>query len=171
MKRFAAMLPVCLLAAGCASYDDFYRLDENYLSRRQAETRQFDTNDEEKMLVASSQVLQDLEFTLEMSETGLGLLSAVKEREVKPTAGTVALVALAALSGTPAVYDVGQKIYVTLATTKRPDGNGYNARVSFARIIWNNMNETRIERIEDPEIYQEFFGKLDQSLFLTANNL
>lgn len=123
------------------------------------------------MLVASAQVLQDLGFTLEESETELGLITASKDREAGSAGERVALVFLAALGGTQPVYDTNQKIYVTLVSTKSPTNVGYNVRVEFARVIWNNMNQARIEKIEDPEIYQDFFDKLSQSVFLTANNI
>ncbi len=33
------------------------------------------------------------------------------------------------------------------------------------------MNQARIEKIQDEEIYKDFFDKLSQSVFLTANNI
>ena len=78
---------------------------------------------------------------------------------------------LAALGGTNPVYDTEQKIYTTLVTTKSRESKGYNVRIEFARIIWNNMNESRVEKIQDPEIYQDFFDKLGQSLFLEAYSI
>lgn len=170
MKRLLAIISVCFLTS-CVSYRNYYQLPVDYLERRQIETRRFETDNEEDMLVASAQVLQDLEFTLETSDTELGLLTATKDREMGNTAGQVALVMLAAFGGTTPIYDVAQKIYVTLVSNKSADNQGYNVRVSFARIIWNNMNESRVEQITDPQIYTDFFDRLSQSLFLTANNL
>ncbi len=174
MKRLTLIASVCLVlsvVAGCTSYDKYYLLDKDYLKRRQTETRHFDVNDEESMLVASAQVLQDLEFTLETSETGLGLLTATKKREVKLTGGTVAKILLSALTGTPQPVDVEQTLYVTLVTNKNADGDGYTARVSFARIVLDSYKNTRVERITDAKINKDFFDKLSQSLFLTENNL
>lgn len=172
MKKFYALLvAMSFIMNGCVSYANYYKLDNQYLARRQLETRRFETNDEETMLVASAQVLQDLGFTLEESETELGLITASKDREAGSAGERVALVFLAALGGTQPVYDTNQKIYVTLVSTKSPTNVGYNVRVEFARVIWNNMNQARIEKIEDPEIYQDFFDKLSQSVFLTANNI
>ena len=78
---FILFLMVSFVVSGCVSYDHYYKLDEQYLARRQLETRRYDTNDEEALLVASAQVLQDLGFTLDESETKLGLLTASKDRE------------------------------------------------------------------------------------------
>lgn len=170
-KALTVLVLLSFVMCGCVSYTDYYKLDDQYLARRQLETRRFETNDEESMLVASAQVLQDLGFTLEESETKLGLITGSKDREAGSTGQKVAVVFLAALAGTQAVYDTNQKIYVTLVSTKSPTNSGYNIRVEFARVIWNNMNQARIEKIEEPEIYQDFFDKLSQSVFLTANNI
>jgi hypothetical protein len=166
-------LPMLLVSVSCVySYENYYRLDAQYLERRQMETRRFETDDEDTMLVASAQVLQDLGFTLEESETKLGLITASKDREAGPNAaGVVAIVLLSALARTNPVYDTEQRIYATLVSTRSRDGGGFNVRVEFARIVKNNQKQTRVEIIREPEIYQEFFDKLAQSLFLTAHNL
>ena len=159
------------MLVSCVSYDNYYKLDENYLARRQLETARFETDDESTILSASANVLQDLGFTLDETETKLGLITASKNREAMSRGAQTAIVLLAALGGTTPVYDTEQKIYTTLVSTKSRESKGYNVRVEFARIIWNNLNESRIEKIEDPEIYREFFDKLSQSLFLTAHSI
>jgi hypothetical protein len=165
-------LPALLALASCAPpYGDYYRLDAEYLARRQQETRRFETDDEEAMLVASAQVLQDLGFTLDESETKLGLITASKARSAVSAGQVVGALLLAAVIGGPAVYDVDQKIYTTLVSAKSRDARGFNVRIEFARIIRNNQKQERIEVVREPEIYSDFFDKLAQSLFLTANNI
>lgn len=171
MRKLICFCLTILALSGCVSYDDYYKLDEQYLARRQLETRNFETPNEELLLSASAQVLQDLGFTLDETETSLGLITANKDREAGSTGEKVGMIFLAALAGTQPVYDVSQKIYVTLVSTKSKTNSGYNVRVEFARIIWNNMNQARTEKISDEEIYQDFFSKLSQSVFLTANNI
>lgn len=171
MKKLKCFCLIILILSGCVSYDDYYKLDEQYLARRQLETRNFETTKEELLLSSSAQVLQDLGFTLDETETSLGLITANKDREAGSTGEKVGIILLAALAGTQPVYDVSQKIYVTLVSTKNKNNNSYNVRVEFARIIWNNMNQARVEKISDEQIYQDFFGKLSQSVFLTANNI
>ncbi len=169
-KIFVLFLLVVFMTSGCVSYEHYYKLDEQYLVRRQLETRAYDTQNEESLLVASAQVLQDLGFTLDESEIKLGLITANKDREAGSTGQKVGMILLATFAGTRPVYDIKQKIYVTLVSTKNHN-NGYNVRIEFARVIWNNMNQTRIEKIQDKEIYKDFFDKLSQSIFLTANNI
>lgn len=175
-KSFPILLLVSLFFSGCALYDDenhFYELDNQYLARRQFETRRYETDDEESLLIASAQVLQDLGFTIEESETKLGLITASKDREACFPAQKAYLGILAALSSDKEEpeYDVSQKIYVTLVSTKSHSDKGYNVRVKFARIIWNNKKESRTEKITDEKIYRDFFEKLSQSLFLTTHDL
>ncbi len=171
MKRiFVLFLLVVLTTSGCISYKHYYKLDEQYLARRQLETRAYETKDEEALLIASAQVLQDLGFTLDESEIKLGLITANKDREAGSAGQKLGMILLAAIAGSQPIYDVSQKIYVTLVSTKNHN-NGYNVRVEFARVIWNNMNQARIEKIQDEEIYKDFFDKLSQSVFLTANNI
>lgn len=169
MKKLLVCLFFLLNLYGCASYQNYYKLDEDYLKRRQMETRFFEVKDEEKMLISASQVLQDMEFIIDESETKLGLITASKNKEVGNSAGKVAVIFLAALGGSQPIYDVEQKIYVTIVSTKH--SNGYNLRADFSRIIWNNMGEARVEKINDEETYQGFFEKLNQSVFLTENDL
>ena len=88
-----------------------------------------------------------------------------------PNSKVHGIIFLAALAGTQPIYDVQQKIYVTLVSTKSKTNQGYNIRVEFARIIWDNMKNARVEKISDEEIYKDFFSKLSQSVFLTAHNI
>jgi len=175
MKRFVSLLlllflvPLLVSCGLSSSYSNYYKLDRGYLARRQLETVRFETNNEDMILSSSVQVLQDLGFIINESEIKLGLITATKNREAGSTAGKVALIIASAFIGQPAVYDTKQKIYVTLVSTKSREAKGFNVRVEFTRMVWNNVNETRIEKIKDPEIYRDFFNKLGQSLFLTAN--
>src|SRR3954469_265745 len=54
---------------------DALELSQESLQHRQLETRRFDTRDEVKLLSASTQVLQDLGFTIDESETKLAQIS------------------------------------------------------------------------------------------------
>ena len=57
---------------------------------------------------------------------------------------------------------------VYVVTSK--DAHGVSVRVGFARIIYNTQpSMTRLEKITDKDIYQTFFNKLNQSMFLTGH--
>jgi len=149
-------------------------LSGDSMALRQAQTRRFDTGDEKMILVASSGVLQDLGFTLEESSAGTGLIVASKNRDAVESgqvAGQLVLAALITALGGKAdpVWERDQRIRISVST--RPTGpKAVAVRVTFQRVIWNTKNQiTRVESIEDPTIYQEFFDKLAQSVFLEAN--
>jgi len=184
MKRVLLCVFALLFLVSCVpNYENYYVLDPEYMARRQAETKRFETDNEKAMLTAASQVLQDLGFTLEESETKLGLITASKKRgaglvgqtglagQAIATALPIAMVLLKLNGREAPVVDVDQKIYTTLVTTKSRQSKGYNVRITFATRIRNNKNDTRVVTIRDPEIYKDFFDKLSQSLFLTANDL
>ncbi|MDR0363682.1 MAG: hypothetical protein LBH92_01470 [Bacteroidales bacterium] len=168
MKKLSALFLALLALNACMPYGDYYRLDEDYLARRQLETSRFETDDEKAILSASAQVLQDMGFTIDESETKLGLITASKNREAGSTGVKVLMVLF---GGQNAVYDTEQKIYTTLVSTKSRESKGFNVRVEFARIVWDNRGQARIEKIEDPEVYRDFFDKLGSSLFLTAHSI
>ena len=171
MRKFLCLCLCAIGISGCVSYDNYYQLDDNYLARRQMETARFETDNEEAILAASAGVLQDLGFTLDETETKLGLITAYKNRGASSTGAKAAIILLAAMSDTQPVYDTEQKIYTTLVSTKIKESAGYNVRITFARMVTNNLHETRNEEINDSKIYREFFDKLSQSLFLTAHEI
>lgn len=146
-------------------------LEEDYMKDRQVETRFFDTQNEDDILVATSQVLQDLGFILAESNTSLGLLTANKDREGDSTGAQVGAVLLGVLTGRYIPTMINQKIFVTLIVNKNTSRNGYNVRVIFTQIAEYSNGGYGVQKVEDKDIYTEFFNKLSQSLFLTAHNL
>ncbi len=83
------------------------------------------------------------------------------------------LVALAAAAGVKAdpVYDQKQKIRVSIVTSASA-GAGTIVRETFQRVVWNNKNQiSHVETIDDAPIYQQFFDKLSQAIFLEAHGL
>lgn len=182
LPQFArAMLAsaVALLAACATIPKDALVLSPDTLERRQLQTRRFDAADEKQLLAASAGVLQDLGFNIDESETKLGVIVASKDRSAISAGQITAAVFLALLSGTATPVDKTQKIRVSLvaraASAVGPDvadATGHLVRVTFQRIVWNTQGQiTRIESIEDPLIYQEFFEKLSKSLFLEAQKI
>lgn len=169
-----------LLLTGCATTipKDALVLSPDSLERRQLQTRRFDGIEEKKLLIASGQVLQDLGFNIDESETRLGVIVASKDRSAV-SAGQVTVAVFAALLGGGVVpTDKTQKIRVSLVV--RPAApvstdaasNEQLVRITLQRTIRNTANEiTRIEAIDDPEIYQEFFERLSKSVFLEGQHI
>ncbi len=159
--------------SACVSMDGYYQLPDNYQAMRQMETRRFEAKTEDEILSATAAVLQDLGYTIDESETELGLVTGIKDREAGSTAQKMAVIFLAASAGknTQPVYDVRQRIYATTVSTKSKTNSGYNVRVKFGRVVWDNTGDSRVEQMDSQSMYSEFFDKLSQSLFLNANDL
>lgn len=174
MKKFPLILLVTVISLTACMPSipkDALTLRPDTIALRQLQTRRFDDNDEKKLLAASIAVMQDLGFTLEESEVGLGVIVASKDRDATDGGQVAGKILLAVLFGANTPIDATQKIRVSLVT--RPTENGAtNVRVTFQRLVWNDRGElSRIESLEDPTIYQEFFEKLSKSVFLTANQI
>src|SRR5262249_39946460 len=128
--------------------------------------------DEEKLQRAGAQVLQDLGFQIDESETKLGVIVASKNRDARETGQIVGAVVVAILFGVSMPTDKTQKIRACLVTKTVNNGNDTIVRVTIQRIVWNTSNTiSKNEAINDPKIYQEFFDKLGQSVFLTAQEI
>ncbi|UKJ77872.1 hypothetical protein [Azospirillum brasilense] len=173
-KTIAATLAAAFLMSGCQQTipKEALQLSHESLQQRQMQTRRFDTSEEAKLLQASAAVIQDLGFTIDESTVPAGLIVGSKDRDATEAGQVAGAVVMAVLFGTNAMqFDTKQKIRVSLVT--RPiDDQKTAVRVTFQRIVWNNHNVvSKIEGLTDPTMYQQFFDKLSQSVFLTANEI
>jgi len=178
--RFVVSIIIFLfLFASCATTipKEALLLSKENLKDRQLQTRRFDT-DEKTLLSASAAVLQDLGFNINESETNLGLIACSKQREAVSAGQVAGAIFLAILTGAVTPIDKEQLIRASLIT--RPihiDETDKSkcqtaVRVTFQRIVSNTQGQiTRREGINEAEIYQEFFDKLSQSLFLEAHEI
>lgn len=167
------------------------------LANRQLQSRKYDIKTEKDLLSASVSVLQDMGFNLDESQTSLGVIVASKSRSATDGGQIAGAIAMGFLFGAAAMsYDKNQKIRASLVTkpavTNNPikvelttkAGNnvkfdqpveastGFVVRVTFQRLVWNQNNViTKIEGINDPAIYTEFYDKLSKSVFLQAQNV
>jgi len=167
---------LAFFSVACVDYSTYYTLDANYLQRRQTQTKRFETADQGKILIASAQVLQDLGYFITESCSELGLIIASKEKEIpnlhyRALNTVLSVVGFASRKGIDSdpTYDVSQKIKVTIFV--QPATIDTAVRVSFSRTITDNKHKTRLEKIDDANIYKEFFEKLSQSVFLTAYSI
>ena len=172
----AAMLVV--LVAGCATIPkDALVLSPESMQLRQLQTRRVDGISEKALLTAAAGVLQDLGFNIDESETKLGVIVASKDRSAFNAAQIAGAVA-AALFGVYTPVDKTQKIRVSLVTRPALASDGavipdtQLIRITIQRVVWNTQNQvTRIESIEEPLIYQEFFERLSKSIFLEVQQI
>lgn len=185
-----SLLLILFLLVGCETIPlDSFVVTPDLQQKRQVETRRYDGISEVDLITASANVLQDLGFNLENSETRLGVITASKQRDAVH-AGEIAATTLAsALLITPAApfaaaYLIGspahskdQTIRVALVVRPVIDSNGnqmtdnYFVRVTFQRIVRRTDNSTKAETLIDPQLYQDFFERLSKSVFLEAQKI
>ena len=169
----AALLISSFIVSACQQTipKEALELSNESLQQRQTQTRRFDTTDESRLLQAGAAVLQDLGFTIDESETPVGLIVGSKDRDATEVGQVAGAIVIAILFGAAVPIDDKQKIRASLVT-KPLDGNKTALRVTFQRIVWNNHNQvSKIEGLTDPKMYQEFFDKMSASVFLTANEI
>jgi hypothetical protein len=182
MPRFLKIVVVflCLGLIGCASMPKgFLKVSEGSLEKRQLQMRQYDTQDEKQIITAVAGVLQDLGFTLDESETELGLVSASKAADATSgaqIAGAVFLDIIGAFVGSSSnatgQCDKTQVVKASVIVRQSLEGNKTVVRVTFQRIVWNMMNQiSRVESITESEIYQKFYEGLSKAIFLEAQNI
>lgn len=169
------VLYLAVSIAGCQSQvpRDALALSPETLEQRQLQTRRFDGLAEEDILSASAAVLQDLGFNLDESETALGVLVASKQRTAREPMQVAASILLGVM-GWEWKFDEKQRIRASLVTRpvagSSPDS--YYVRITFQRTVWDSEREiSRIERVEDPALYQGFFDRLSKSIFLEAHKI
>ncbi len=147
---------------------------EGAVELRAMQTRRFESADSNTLLMAATQTLQDLGYTISESSSEVGVLVASKQRDATEkgqVAGQIMLTVLLAAMGSyyNPVWDKDQTINVTLLAVPIENTGKTEIRVSFDRHMVNNHGHLwRAELILDPKIYQEFFDKLSQGAFLEA---
>ena len=74
------------------------------------------------------------------------------------------------LFGADVPIDATQRFRASIVT--HPTAAQIAVRVTFQRIVWNDMGRiSRLELIDDAEIYQQFFAKLSKAVFLEAHEI
>lgn len=165
-----AVFVVASFLSGCVNQmaREALTLQPEALEQRRVQTRRFETQSEHELLTASLEVLQDLGFSVDETEPDLGLIVASKNRDASSTGEMIGAFIIGAAGDTQVSYNVEQRIRASVVT-RGLGKSGTSVRVTFQRIVWNNLGEISInESIEEPKLYQEFFAKLSNSVFLTA---
>ncbi|MBI4982325.1 MAG: hypothetical protein HZC15_04200 [Candidatus Omnitrophica bacterium] len=161
---------LCLFFAGCISTPKgFLKPSEGYLANRQLQMRQYDTKSDKEILSAVAGVLQDLGFVLDNSETDVGFVAASKKADAVDKGQVAGAVLLDILVGgnNTSRCDKSQVVKASVITQPSLDGKRIVVRVTFQRIVWNMTNQiSRVETINDPEIYQKFYVSLSKAIFL-----
>lgn len=172
------ILSLMFFACGCQTLPKkvFVPTAEN-LKDRELQMRRFDTQNEGSIILASAGVLQDLGFSINRSETGLGVIVASKDKDATD-AGQVALatasVVLAAMGGHSSnafqTIDHVQKIKVSIVVRPGADNVQTLVRTTFQRVVWNKAGQvSKLETLTAPGLYNDFYEKLSKAVFLEAH--
>lgn len=145
---------------------------------RQLQTRRFEGISEDKLLAASVGVLQDLGFTIKVSNAELGMATGVKDREAKAPdqrAGMIVLMILlaAAAKQAPPAAEIREEQTIRVLVTTRPvegGSNAYDVRVTFHRFLRQPF-VFEADSLRDPKLYEGFFELLSRAVFLEAHRL
>jgi hypothetical protein len=171
-KIIAGCLAVSMV--GCVSMpENLLTTSPKSLERRQIEARKFTGIQESNLVSAVGAVIQDLGFTLEGSETKLGLIVAQKDRDATQAGEVVAAVLIALLGGGQTAISRDQKIRVSvviLPTLDKVSGS-WQVRATFQRIVTRTDNTQFAQTLEDPKLHTEFFEKLSKAVFLEAQRI
>lgn len=166
------------ILAGCVTAPkDTFVLTPQLLEQRQLETRRYDGITDADLLSASANVLQDLGFNLENSESKLGVLTASKERDATNAGEIAAAVVVALLGGKATAVSKDQTIRVALVVRPSNDSTGKAVstsnlvRVTFQRIVRRTDGSMNAETLRDTKLYQDFYERLSKSVFLEANKV
>lgn len=163
-----------LVLSGCSTVpNNVLSLGPEALAQRQLQTRKFGTLDESKMLIASMEVLQDMGFLINESETKLGVIVGTKTREIDNRVQRYALITINLLTGT-STYGIEKvhKVRVSLVTIPDKSKNDTTVRINFQReVIDIHGNLVRRHTLQEKDLYTGFFAKLSKSIFLEANSI
>ncbi len=96
---------------------------------------------------------------------------ASKNREAVETDQVFSSILLLALTGVAAPWDHNQKIRVSIIVGPGRDEKTV-VRATFQRIVWNTAMEiSKAETLREPKLYEDFFSRLSQSVFLQSQNI
>lgn len=171
----SCLLGLVIALGGCNATipKDALKLTPETLEKRSLQTRMYQGLSEEEILSASAGVIQDLGFTIEESETKLGVIVGTKDRDATETGQVVAAVAMAILFGADMSVDKNQKMRVSLVVKPVENANKeHYVRATFQRIVWNTKNQvTKAEQLDQPETYTQFFDRLSKAVFLEGHRI
>jgi hypothetical protein len=184
IRNTIPLFVACAILSGCVAGGmpkGALEWNDSTMKLRQLQSKRFEVEQKQKLdelMVLRSAVLllQDEGYNLASSEAALGVLHADKDADASEAGQMAGKVVMAALFGADIPVDTVQKFKVSVVTRVQTDKDSGKkfviVRVTFQRIVWNERGQiSKLESLEDPKLYEKFFGELSKSLFLTANDI
>lgn len=173
--KLAACLVSASILVGCGGMpEDALKLSESSLQKRQQQSKRFDMLDEVKILAAASNVLQDMGFILNESDSKIGVLVGSKQRETDNKGQRFALITLSILAGSGSLSGIESEHVIRASLVTLPDtkAKSTTVRVNFQREVIDMTGQVvKREPIAENELYTGFFSKLSKSVFLEAHEV
>ena len=133
------------------------------LQVRQMQTRSYDVRDQRKAVKAILNVLQDEAFIPQDVNLELGFVHAVRELDIED--GSERFWAKFWYGRADATWKKHSIIECAANVTEL--SQGMRVRINFQLKVLNNKGEVlSVEPIADPRFYQDFFARVDKSMFL-----
>jgi hypothetical protein len=172
------------LLAGCQNVPaGALKLPSESAEHRQLQTHRYEGVTEPRLLSAGLGVMQDLGFTLEGSESRLGVITGSKkltsrrplnsEEIIKDLCWTALIPYLAPFTVYGAATGVKEPQIVRISLVTQPDGGNAPlacfVRVTAQRVVYTDEQLIKVKFVEplnDPRFYEEFFKRLSLSVFL-----
>lgn len=193
MKKIALSVALTVALSGCVATlsPNAFVASQEQLARRNIETRKYTDLKEDQILAASANVLQDLGYSLDSSETKLGLISASKERDATNAGQVVGAIVIALLGGGSTPIDKEQKIQVSVVvrpqlkmesinqqdgkvlvgSTQSASYRDYLVRITFQRIVKRTDGSMYAETLKEDDLYSGFFERLSKSVFIEGQKI
>lgn len=172
------LLSVTVLLGACADTIPAaaLRLPESSLEIRAVQTRTFEAPSDVVIMAATIATVQDMEFNIDIIEKPLGVITASKVADADSKGqktGLFFLDLLCAASGSTdcnssQTADDEQRVTLTMVVLPSlARSNEYVTRITLQRAIYSKAQQvTKLERIDEPEIYQQIFDNLSKAIFI-----
>lgn len=165
MREYLSFLLIGILITGCVPATT--TTPKTQLEIREFQTRSYDTNDSKMVMKAVLNVLQDEGFIVKNANAELGLLSATKEVDVESKAEAFLLTLFA---GRDARWK--KNSIIECSCNVGEFGRTVRVRANFQLKVMDNQGAVlKVETIEDPKYYQEFFAKVDKGIYIAKQKL
>jgi hypothetical protein len=161
-RGFAAVLA---FAVGCASRGAAPPATQ--LQLRQIQTRDYESADVKTVLKAVINALQDEGFIITQANAELGVVTGSRHREKHEPF-------LEKLAAWLIEEGVGSRPVTILDVTANVSEYGSGARLRLGvemRALDRQGSPTKARALEEPTFYQDFFAKIDKSLFLIRQKM
>lgn len=153
------------------SREQIWLSDESQVKIRSAQSRVFETTDRQRMLSVILSTLQDLDFKIEVLDETLGIVSGRKYVESEQVyGGDVSYVwyqpdTLLVLNRNYRTWgpfhNRSNLVRATVTVRKRNE----------AQLVVRVSTQFYLRAVEEPDLYQQFFRTLEQTLFLQGQSV